>query len=51
MTQMKQAPDKAQKAIDKLKEAVKQSAVAKNILCSSNHKFITKSHFPIFIQR
>ena len=27
MTQMKQAPDKAQKAIDKLKEAVKQSAV------------------------
>ena len=27
MTQMEQAPDKAQKAIDKLKEAVKQSAV------------------------
>lgn len=27
MTQMDQAPDKAQKAIDKLKEAVKQSAV------------------------
>ena len=25
--------------------------IAKNILCSSNHKFITKSHFPIFIQR
>ena len=27
MTQMEQAPDKAQKAIDKLKEVVKQSAV------------------------
>ena len=25
--------------------------ISKNILSSSNHKFITKSHFPIFIQR